>query len=49
MDEEPTDNDPESMSDVLNQNKKSNHHKESTYTSITETPDMLQASLLTGG
>lgn len=30
MDEEPNDNDPESMSDVLNQNKKSNHHKENT-------------------
>lgn len=30
MDEEPTDNDPESMPDELNQNKKSNHHKEST-------------------
>lgn len=30
MDEKPTDNDPESMSDVLNQNKKRNQHKEST-------------------
>lgn len=31
MDEEPTDNDPESMPGVLNYNKKSTlHHKEST-------------------
>lgn len=30
MDEEPIDNDPESMPDVLNQNNNSNHHKQST-------------------